>query len=317
MELRTPITELLDIRYPIVLAPMGGVSGGALAQAVTAAGGLGLIATGYGDAEWIEHEFDAAGNARVGTGFITWNLARNPELLDLVLAREPAAVMLSFGDPAPFAAKIKGAGAKFICQVQTVRQAREAAQCGADIVVAQGAEAGGHGASRGSFALIPAVADAVRPIPVLAAGGIADGRGLAAALMLGAAGVLVGTRFYATPEALGLDAAKERITQATGDETARTTVFDLVRGHDWPNVYTGRAVRNDFLERWHGHEDELAENVERERERYKRAVREGDAAATVVFAGEAVDLIHELEPAGQIVERIVREALERLAQKPS
>ena len=317
MELRTPITELLDIRYPVILAPMGGVSGGALAQAVTAAGGLGLIGAGYGEREWLERELSAAGNARVGAGFITWSLARNPALLDLVLEREPAAVMLSFGDPAPFAAKVKGAGAKLICQVQTVRQAREAAQCGADIVVAQGAEAGGHGAGRATFTLVPAVVDAVRPLPVLAAGGIADGRGLAAALMLGAGGVLVGTRFYATPEALGADAAKKRIAEAEGDDTLHTRVFDIIRGRDWPHPYTGRAIRNAFSERWHGREDELGRNLAGEAERYAEAAAKGDVDRAVVFAGEAIDLIHELEPAGQIVERIVREALERLAQKPS
>jgi nitronate monooxygenase len=195
MPFRTRLTQLLGIEHPILLAPMGSVSGGALAAAVSAAGGLGLIGLGYGDPEWLEREFVAAGPARIGCGFITWSLARRPELLARTLAYRPAAVMLSFGDPAPFAGSIKEAGAALICQVQTVAQALEALTAGADAIVAQGAEAGGHGATRATLPLVPAVVDALRArgsdVPVVAAGGIADGRGLAAALALGADGRLL------------------------------------------------------------------------------------------------------------------------------
>ena len=138
--------------------------------------------------------------------------------------------MLSFGDPAPFVPPIRAAGARLILQVQTLADARAAAALGADVVVAQGAEAGGHGAKRATLPLVPAVVDAIAPTPVAAAGGIADGRGLAAALVLGAAGVLAGTRFYASREALGHAAAKARLVEGAGDATLRTTVFDLVRG---------------------------------------------------------------------------------------
>src|SRR5947209_7947678 len=144
--LQTRLTELLDIEHPVLSAPMGFAAGGRLAAAVTAAGGLGLIGGGYGERDWLEREFAAAGNARVGCGFITWSLQRKPELLDLVLGHSPAAVMLSFGPPAVFAPAIKQAGALLICQVQCMRHAREAMDAGADIIVAQGAEAGGHGA---------------------------------------------------------------------------------------------------------------------------------------------------------------------------
>lgn len=133
---------------------------------------------------------------------------RRPALLDMALERRPAAAMLSFRDPAPFVERIKRAGAALICQIQTVAMARDAVAKGADVLVAQGGEAGGHGVARGTIALVPAVVDAVGPdLPVAAAGGIADGRGLAAALMLGAFGVLMGTRFFASEEALGLAAA--------------------------------------------------------------------------------------------------------------
>src|SRR5258708_675586 len=138
---------------------MGAAAGGRLAAAVTAAGGLGLIGGGYGDAGWLEHEFSEAGNARVGCGFITWSLARKPHLLDQVLAHSPAAIMLSFGSPLPFARKIKAAGAALICQVQTLAHAREAVAAEADIIVAQGAEAGGHGVSRATLTIVPEIAD--------------------------------------------------------------------------------------------------------------------------------------------------------------
>lgn len=317
MPLTTPLTRLLGIRHPILLAPMGASAGGKLAAAVTGAGGLGLLGGGYGDAAWLEREFQAAGNARIGVGFITWSLAKKPALLDPVLARKPAAVMLSFGDPHPFAAKIKGAGAKLICQVQTVAGAREAEASGADAIVAQGTEAGGHGADRSLFALLPAVVDAVAPLPVVAAGGISDGRGLAAALMLGAAGVLVGTRFCATPEWLGHENAKKRLVEADGDRTVRTTVFDAVRGLDWPKPYTGRALVNDFVERWHGRERALDAALVHEKPRYAAAAAEGDIATAVVFAGEGVDLVREIRPAAEAVADMATEAEALLTRGPA
>ncbi len=155
---------------------------------------------------------------------------------------------------------------------------------------------------------MPAVVDAVTPTPVLAAGGIADGRGLAAALMLGAEGVLLGTRFFASTEALGHERVKQRIVAANGDETLRTHVFDVVRGYDWPTGHTGRAVRNDFISRWHGHEGALQEGLQGERVRYQAAAREGDCDTAAVWAGEAVDLIERVEGAATLVERIAAQA---------
>lgn len=313
----TPVTRTLGCDLPIVLAPMGGVSGGRLAAAVTQAGGLGLIGPGYKDARWVHEAFDDAGNARVGIGFITWHMARQPEVLDTALARGAAAVMLSFGDPTPFIPKIQATGAKVIAQVQTLADARHAAEAGADLIVAQGGEAGGHGASRGTFALVPAVAEAVAPVPVLAAGGVVDGRSLAAAFLLGAGGALVGTRLYATPEAQGHAAAKRRLLEAGGDDTVRTRVFDVVRGLDWPGGYTGRAARNAFTERWHGKEAALAEAAETERARYQEADAKGDADTVVVWASEGVDRITTLEPAGRIVQCMADEAARLFEQAPA
>ncbi|KZD09679.1 NAD(P)H-dependent flavin oxidoreductase [Oceanibaculum pacificum] len=312
MPIRTRLTERLGLRHPILLAPMALVSGGRLAAAVSAAGGLGMIGGGYGDADWLEREFAAAGNQRVGCGFITWSLAKQPHLLDLALAHRPASVMLSFGDPAPFAPKIRQAGIPLICQVQTLDHARAALAAGADMLVAQGGEAGGHGATRGTVALVPAVADLARETApetlVLAAGGIADGRGLAAALMLGADGALVGTRFYAAEESLAVAEVKQRIVSLGGDETLRTTVFDVARQLDWPQPFTIRAARNRFTEAWHGREPALAENRETAVAHYQDAVAARDVSVAGVFAGEGADMIRDIAPAEALLERMAAQA---------
>jgi nitronate monooxygenase len=198
-----------------------------------------------------------------------------------------------------------------------VKDAIAAARAGADVIVAQGSEAGGHGAHRGGFALLPAVVDAVAPVPVIAAGGVADGRGLAAALMFGAAGALVGTRFFASKEALGPDAVKQRLVEGKGDDTVRTTIFDIVRKVDWPKPWDGRALANDLTRQWHGRENELGRNVESENARYLAAAQKNDPSTVVVWASEAVDLIDKIEPAEVILQRMVSEAERHLRQAPA
>ena len=312
MAIRNRLTEVLGIEHPVLLAPMDVVSGGRLAAAVSQAGGLGLLGAGYGDQAWIKQEWGRAGNARIGCGFITWSLAKHPELLNDALAHQPAAVMLSFGDPRPFAPDIHAAGARLICQVQTVGQAREASEAGADVIVAQGTEAGGHGQSEPLLTLLPQVVDACADIPVVAAGGIADGRGLAAAMMFGAEGVLMGTRFYASLEAEGHPEAKQRIVAAGSGASVRSIVFDLARQNRWPEPYTGRVLRNALTERWIGREAELETNTEAGKE-YAMARERGDFELAGVIAGEACALIHDIPSAREIVERVVAEAERALA----
>jgi nitronate monooxygenase len=312
MPLSTRLTERLGIKHPVLLAPMGGVAGGVLAGAVSAAGGLGIIGGGYGDAQWLDQQFAVAGNHRIGCGFITWSLAKRPELLDLALTHHPVVLMLSFGDPRPFAARIKAAGSLLLCQVQTLAHLDDALTAGVDIIVAQGSEAGGHGGSRATLPLVPEVADIVArrapEVMVVAAGGIADGRGLAAALMLGAEGVLVGTRFYASAEALAHPKAKARMIAAQGDETIRTTTIDIVRDIPWPAEFTVRTLRNDFVLRWHGAETGLRAARVSEMARYQAAVTAGDVTVAGVLGGEAMGLLDAVLPAGEIVTRMVAEA---------
>ena len=308
MPVRNRLTEVLQIESPILLAPMDGVAGGRLAAAVSAAGGLGLLGGGYGDPDWIEREVALAGGARIGCGFITWSVAKRRHALAAALKRKPVAIMLSFGDPAPFVADIRAAGAKLICQVQSVVAARQAVSAGADVVVAQGMEAGGHGMSTPLLSLLPQVVDVCGEVPVVAAGGIADGRGLAAALALGAQGVLMGTRFYASLEADAPAEAKRRIVAAGDGDSVRSIVFDIARGRRWPEGYTGRCLRNAFAEQWLGREGELAALGPAAVREYAAASDRDDFDVAAVIAGEACGLIHDIPPAADLVARILREA---------
>lgn len=318
--LSTRLTRVLCLQHPIVSAPMAFAAGGALSAAVSRAGGLGLIGGGYGDRAWLEEQFDAAGDARVGVGFITWSLGKSPSLLADVLKHRPAAVMLSFGDPRPFVDEIRSSGAVLICQCQNMEHVADALEVGADVIVAQGAEAGGHGALRGTITLVPEVADCIATQApdtlLLAAGGIADGRGLAAALVLGADGALVGSRLWASSDALVKPRHHEAVIDTDGDGTLRTRVPDIARQIPWPSGFTARIRRNAFTNRWHGREDELAKHIAAEGPRYRQAFMDGDPENTGVWFGEAAGLIHSIEPAGAIIERMVSEAARCLDRRP-
>lgn len=319
MPVSTELTALLGIRHPVLLAPMDTISGSRLVRAVGEAGGFGILGGGYGDRARLEAETaklkDFAGP--FGIGFITWSLAKKRELLDVALAARPRAVMLSFGDPKPFAPRIKSSGALLICQVQDEAMARQALEAGADILIAQGTEAGGHGASRTTIDIVPAIVDlAAGRVPVVAAGGLADGRGLAAMLMLGASGVLMGTRFYASIEADGAEQAKRLIVAANSGDTVRGVVFDWSRKLMWPAPFTARSLVNDHLRKWSGREIELMQRADEVAAEYAAARAAGNFDVAAVFAGESVGLIHDIPPAAEIVDRIVTEA-DRILSKRS
>lgn len=307
-------------------------SGGALAAACARAGALGLVGGGYADLAWTQREYrlalEAADTGRIGCGFITWKLDEDASaldwLLDLPPAQRPRALMLSFGDPRPYAPRIAAAGIPLICQIQRLEQAAQAIDAGAQVVVAQGAEAGGHGMNaldgRSTFTLVPELADwlAVQAPQtlLLAAGGIADGRTLAAAMTLGADGALVGSRLWCTTESLAPQSAKQHALATNGDGTARSAIFDILRRKQWPAQYDFRAVRNALHRQWEGHIAALQADPEAARSRYDAGVQAGDFDAAHVTVGEVVGLVNDLPGAGELLLRMQRElraALERQA----
>jgi nitronate monooxygenase len=315
MSLQTRFTDLLGLRHPVALAPMGGSAGGALTAAVSNAGGLGLLGAGDGNGDWLARELPiVAGGTQHpwGIGFQSWAVTR--DTVQRALEHRPRAVMLSFGDPRPLAAPVLESGALLIIQVTNLDEARQAIDLSADVIVAQGTEAGGHGARHGwsTLTFVPVVADLAGPVPVLAAGGIADGRGVAAALALGAAGALVGTRFLATAEALLDPAAKKAIVAAGGEQTERNSVLDIARGSRWPREYTARTLAHPLLDAWRGREDELAASAAAKKD-YRRAVTNGELPPLPVWASQAVDLITDLPSAADVVAWLAAGAEDALA----
>lgn len=323
--LNTRFTERFQLTTPIALAPMALATGGALAAACAQAGALGLVGGGYGDLAWTQREYtlaiellktDTASHARLGCGFITWKLDENAEALDWVLTQKPSAIMLSFGDPRPYAARIAEAGTQLICQVQRLDQVAQAIEAGASVIVAQGGEAGGHGANalegRSTFTLVPEIADYLATHSpntlLLAAGGVADGRGLAAALMLGAEGVLVGSRLWATTESLAAAGAKTQATHTSGDGTARSEVFDILRRKNWPAPYDFRAIRNDFHRSLESDIAALKASPDTARASYDEGVKAGDFSRAHATVGEAVGLITDVPNTGTLIERITNQA---------
>jgi nitronate monooxygenase len=316
IRVKTRLTEQFAIRHPIVCAPMGLVTGGRLAAAVSSAGGLGIVGGGYagilGGEPDLQQELAHVHGQTFGVGFITWALQRAPHMLDLALGQSPLCVFLSFGDPRPFAEPIRRANAKLICQVQCLQHVEQALEAGAAVIVAQGTEAGGHGAKRATFPFVPEVADYLArhaPTTLLrAAGGIADGRGLAAALMLGADGVVVGSRFWSSQEALTPAAATDRAAGATGDDTVRTTAIDALRGVPWPAEFSFRVVKNKLTDAWAHREIEAAAAVGSLADAYAEARARQDFDMVAIVAGEAVGLIGNRPSAASIVEAMASQA---------
>lgn len=310
--LRSRLTDRFKLQHPVVCAPMALAAGGALAAAIGQAGGLGMIGGAYGDPDWLSTEFAAAGDVAVGCGFITWKLAEHPEVLTAALAHDPRAIFLSFGTPDIYAAEIRQANVPLIAQVQTLKDAQSAADCGAEVIVAQGAEAGGHGEKRGTMSFVPEVADWLAihhpKVLVLAAGGIADGRGLAAALMLGADGVLIGSRFWASAESLAHPNLVQAAISATGDDTIRSSVMDIARRLNWPSRYTARVLKNAFTRQWHGDLPGLIDAADVEAARWSAAWQAGDTDVANTFVGEATGLIQNVKPAADILNEIVQQA---------
>jgi nitronate monooxygenase len=318
--IHTRLCELFGIEHPIISAPMAGAATADLAAAVSAAGGLGMIgASMSGGPDWLREQIRLVRERTdrpFGVGFVS-SAPDTDELVAVAIAERVHAISHSFVDPTPYVAPAHAARIKVLAQVQTVAQAAVAARAGVDVIAAQGTEAGGHtGSSSGSLPMIPATVDVAGGIPVMASGGVADGRGLAAVLMLGAEGAWIGTRFVASREATGGDARKARIVAATTDDTILTRVYDLAYQAPFPPYIVERVVRNDFTDRWH---DRDAELVARRTEvlAQLRAAPAGDTRIAKVASGTVAGLIDSVEPAGDIVRAIVAEAERILRTRPS
>lgn len=296
---------------------MAGWSGGELAGAVSEAGGLGMIGVGSATPlDWISAQSQLArARGPFGIGLMAWALEERPELLEAALAEKPAAVSISFGDTSPYAKQVREAGAILMSQVQDAKKAERAMEADVDVLVAQGTDAGGHTGNVGTMPLLQRVLEIGETAakPVLAAGGIATGRGVAGVLAMGAAGAWIGTRFCATQESLGDEEAKRRILKACETGTVHTRVFDLTQSIPWPEEFPGRALHNDFTARWHGREEDLKARLSSAAMEFKEARERGDYSEAYIYAGQAVGLVHDLPAAGELVERLVSDAEDWLA----
>ncbi|MFD4292609.1 NAD(P)H-dependent flavin oxidoreductase [Rhodococcus sp. NPDC058505] len=306
--LETWLTTTLGLEVPILGAPMGGRAGGALAGEVSKAGGLGLLgAARYATPDWVAAESAVAKaiGGDLGIGLMTWALHDNDTLLDAAIAARPAVISLSFGDPAPFVARAKSAGALVCSQVNTLEDLRVVEAAGVDFVVAQGTEAGGHTGRIGTLPLLQQILEST-DLPVVAAGGIATGRGLAAVLAAGAEGAWVGTALLASPETIGPEFAQQKLVDADSADTVYTSVFDQARDQPWPARWGGRALVNEFTGTWH---ERGADN-----ETLADAYDPANPDLAVVYAGEAAGLVNEIRPAGEVVRTIASDAERLLAR---
>jgi nitronate monooxygenase len=313
----TWLTDRFSLRTPIVGAPMAGVAGGRLAAAISTAGALGMIGVGStASADFVTSEARAAASAArpFGIGLMAWALARNPGQFDATIAARPALVSVSFGDYRPYVRPLQDAGITVATQVGDVDEALAAADAGVDVIVARGSEAGGHGLDRVStFPLLQAVLDRV-DLPVVAAGGIVTGRGLAAALAAGAAGVWVGTAFLACPEAANTAQARAAVCAAGHDATVYTRVFDIAQRIPWPAPYGGRALANRFTQRWHGHESALAADADAAAE-LARAKSAGDYDVAYIYAGQGVGSVTAERSAADVVASMTAQATKLLDRR--
>lgn len=300
--IHTVLTDAWGLRYPIIGAPMAGAADGALAAAVTRAGGLGMFGIGSHDApEFLLQQANVARSAGMfGIGLMIWALDERPDLFEAALLAHPDLIALSFGDPTPYVARCHAAGIRVATQVHSRDEALQAQSAGVDVIVAQGTEAGGHTGSVATLPLLQIVLETVT-VPVVAAGGIVSPRGVAAVLAAGAAGAWIGTALLAAPETWHPPGARERILSARETETVLTHVFDRVQGLAWPDAYPGRALRNRFTDRWHGHEEDLGPSSEA----YHTFHRErGNYDIDYIYAGQAVGLVNATRSAEDVVKTL-------------
>ncbi len=312
--IHTVLTTDWGLRYPIIGAPMAGVAEAPLAASITGAGGLGMIGIGStASTDFLERQVDQMQNARpYGLGLMVWALKKHPELLDAALAAKPTLISLSFGDPAPYIARCHRSSIRVAVQVHDRQEARQAREAGADILVAQGSEAGGHTGSVATLPLLQIVLQEAFDLPVLAAGGIATPMGVAGVLAMGAAGAWIGTAFTVCGEARTRAAGRHRLIEVTETDTILTHVFDRIQDLDWPYEFPGRAIRNNFTAKWHGQETIMTNTPEASEE---FAAHRGDYSVDYLYAGQAVGLVDRLRSAADLVQWLGQGAEDYLHQR--
>jgi enoyl-[acyl-carrier protein] reductase II len=320
--MKTRACEVLGVEHPIVLGGMGSGTSPELVVAVSNAGGLGIQGCAGRSPAQIA---GLAAELRTGSpgkpfGLNLLLFLADSAQIDAVLEARPPIFSTAWTTPeqdlTSLFARAHASGSRVMHMVSTVHEARRAAEAGADIIAAQGSEGGGHVGLMGTFALVPQVVRAVTPIPVLLAGGVADGAGLAAAIMLGAEGVLLGTRFLATPEAPLPDAYKQAIVRSDGHDTLLTELPDVIAGQVWPGAFA-RVLRTPFIQEWLGREGEVRQRRTELLHQIQRAREQGDVANGSLLIGQDAGLIDSIEAAGSIVERVVREAEALLSRRPA
>lgn len=309
--LSTPWSAGFGLRVPIVNAPMGGVAGGRLAAAVTAAGGLGMVGMGSVATRRLLAEQLQYVDGRFGIGLVDWVMRNEAGLLEDALAARPALLSVSFGTDWSWVAKAHDAGIPTVTQVYDSLGARQAVDAGVDILVARGSEGGGHGEVKlGLLPLLDAVLDAVS-VPVLAAGGVASARSLAAVLAAGASGAWVGTRLSACPEALTADGNRRALVEAAETDTAVTRAFDVAKGLPWPARFPSRVLANDFVERWTGREETLDAGA---CEELAAAIAAGDCRVAPVDAGQGVGMIRNDATVAEVIDEMCSGAEQLLSR---
>jgi nitronate monooxygenase len=315
--IKTPLTRWFDLTTPVIGAPMAGVAGGAMARAVSEAGGLGMIGiSGSHSADFVTEQCAIPAEVLLpfGVGLMIWVLESRPDLLEATVAAQPGLVSVSFGDPAPYVGPLHDAGIAVCSQVNTTADIHRALEAGVDVIVVQGTEAGGHTGRRATLPLLQE-ALTLTDRPVVAAGGIATGRGMAGALVAGAAAVWIGTPLLSCTEGLNAATARERIRTASGDETVLTRAFDVAEGAAWPERWPGRALVNDFSREWHGREEALVGDSAA-RQRVIEGRRTGDPANAPLYAGESVGLVTSERSATDVVRELDAEAEKALRAVP-
>ena len=298
------LTEKFGLSVPVVGAPMANVSGGRLVAAMSAAGGLGVLGAGSAvTADWIRTEgsIAAASGKPYGIGLMAWSVRERPEHVEAVLDLKPALVSLSFGDYTPYVEPLQKAGIVVATQAGTVADAREAIDAGVDVIVARGAEAGGHGRDAvATLPLLQAILD-LTDLPVLAGGGISGPRGLAAVLAAGAAGAWIGTAFLTCQEALTSEPVRRRVIEADETDTVYGTVFDAASRAGWPDEFGGRALRNAYFDTWQGREDELKTDDAGHAD-YVEGSRVADPARASIYAGQGVGSLTGQPTAAEVLD---------------